>query len=69
MADALEWIVRKAGVNNILHYLDDFLVVGAPDSSQCREDLSTLLHWMERLGFPVAEEKTVGLQHVSHSLG
>lgn len=56
-------------MNNILHYLDDFLVVGAPDSSQCREDLSTLLHWMERLGFPVAEEKTVGLQHVSHSLG
>ena len=24
LADALEWVVRRAGVNTLLHYLDDF---------------------------------------------
>ena len=27
VADALHWIVRKKGVKNLLHYLDDFIFV------------------------------------------
>ena len=43
VADALEWVVRSSGVQEIFYYLDDFLVVGAPGSSQCADDLVTLL--------------------------
>ena len=42
VADALEWIVRQAGVETLLHYLDDFLVVARPVSSQCQDSLRVL---------------------------
>ena len=32
IANAVEWIVRQEGVKVAIHCLDDFLVVGAPDS-------------------------------------
>ena len=34
-ADALEWIIQASGVHHILHYLDDFLVLGPPRSGVC----------------------------------
>ena len=39
LAGALEWMVRQEGVQWVLHYLDDFLLVGAPGSGQCEGDL------------------------------
>ena len=38
-ADALEWILRHKGCNYILHYLDDFLIIGKPDSDACAKNL------------------------------
>ena len=32
IADATEWIVKQAGVRFIIHYLDDFLVIRAPET-------------------------------------
>ena len=49
LADALEWVVRQAGVEEVMHYLDDFLIVGAPDSDQCMVDLQRLLRVFDRL--------------------
>ena len=60
VADALEWIVRSNGVQEIFHYLDDLLVVGTPGSPQCANDLATLLRWTEELGLPIASEKVEG---------
>ena len=37
VADALLWILEKSDGVDSLHYLDDFLVFGAPDSQQCGE--------------------------------
>ena len=42
VADALEWHVRRLGVSLIYHYLDDFIVLGPPGSSQCQRDLELL---------------------------
>ena len=36
VADAVEWCVSREGVDYIFHYLDDFAVVGPPDSDTCR---------------------------------
>ena len=60
LAGALEWMVRQEGVQWILHYLDDFLLVGAPGSGQCEEDLRRLLSVFERLRVPIASEKLEG---------
>ena len=60
VADALEWIVRRAGLETLLHYLDDFLVVACPASSQCQDNLRVLLEIFSHLHVPVAEDKLEG---------
>ena len=60
LADALEWIVRQAGVEVVLHYLDDFLLVGRPALAECGTNLDTLLGVFERLRIPVAMDKLEG---------
>ena len=57
---AVEWIAKQTGVNFVIHYLDDFLVVGAPSSPECATALRTLLEIFGRLGLPVAMEKLEG---------
>ena len=69
VADALEWVVRARGVEEICHYLDDFLVAGAPGRSQCGESLARLLESLDWLGFPVASEKLEGPSTVITFLG
>ena len=34
-ADAMEWFARQQGFDPLLHYLDDFHTMGAPDSLHC----------------------------------
>ena len=60
VADALEWIVRKRGVRFVDHYLDDFIVFGAPSSAQCEAALNTVREVCEELGVPLAMEKLEG---------
>lgn len=43
-----------------MHYLDDFLIIGAPSSGQCEEYLRILLVGFEKLNIPVAMEKLEG---------
>ena len=52
--------MRRNGVDNVYHYLDDFLVLGAPGTNECAEALSILLGLTGWLGLPVAEEKVEG---------
>ena len=59
-ADGIEWILRKEGVSHVLHYLDDFLVMGHPDCGECQSALSTVMRVCEDLGVPLAEEKLEG---------
>ena len=35
VADALQWLLEVNGVRAVLHYLDDFLVLGSPSSQEC----------------------------------
>ncbi len=54
VADAVEWVARQEGVKNIIHYLDDFLIVAAPDTDEGSATLKTVLGIFDRLGLPVA---------------
>ena len=60
MADALEWCAREQKASQIYHYLDDFIIVGPPDSDQCQKDLSTLESICTTLGVPLAAHKREG---------
>ena len=69
VADAAEWIARQQGVTTILHYVDNFLVIGHPDSTECMANVTLLLSVFEQLGIPVAADKLVGPCQVIIFLG
>lgn len=60
IADIIAWVLGSIGIHQQLHYLDDFLFVGAPNSQQGQEYLTKALHTLEKLGIPVAAHKTYG---------
>ena len=68
VADSLQWIFQRQGVKGI-HYLDDFLLFGAPESHECRRALESVLETSARLGVPIAAHKTEGPASVITFLG
>ena len=60
VAEALEWILRRRGVCRVLHYLYDFLLMGAPGSRECSYALATTFSTCEELGVPLAMDKVEG---------
>ena len=60
VADTAQWVIQQEGFDFIIHYLDDFLVIGALESEECAVALATVLRVFERLGLPVAPNKLEG---------
>lgn len=60
VADALEWIVRRCGVSDVWHYLDDFFLCGPATSEVCGTNLQLLVEICNLLGIPLAMEKLEG---------
>ena len=69
VAEALAHMIRQKGVEELDHYLDDFSIVGSPNTQQCRRDLEISLATCEEAGCPVAGEKTEGPTTVMTLLG
>lgn len=69
IADCLEWILFQEGVSHCIHYLDDFLTLGPPNSDECQKNLGILCHVCDTLGFPLATEKVEGPNPVITFLG
>ena len=69
-ATFLEWeLKRRSNSENVVHYLDDFLVAGAAHSNDCAYLMSELKGMCEQFGVPMAEEKTIGPTSVLTFLG
>ena len=47
LADLVAWVLDQQGIRHQLHYLDDFLFLGAPDSLQGAESLAIALRVFE----------------------
>ena len=60
VAEALAYMIKQKGVKGLDHYLDDFSIVGDPQSSECGQYLKTALETCEETGFSVKEGKTEG---------
>ena len=43
LADLLVWILVVQGVSFVLHYLDDFITVGHPESLECKQNPQTII--------------------------
>ena len=60
VADALAWIFGQAANRRPIHYLDDFLFLGPPNSDECGAALRSALALCTELGVPISEEKLKG---------
>ena len=60
VASALEWILEQEGTSRSIHYIDDFLTFGAPESDECQRNISTMVKTCDRLGVPLAIQKLEG---------
>ena len=60
VADMIAWALHRAGIQCQLHYLDDFLFMGAPNTGEGAQALSVALRVFHHLGVPVAHHKTEG---------
>ena len=60
IADGIEWMIRQRGVHNIFHYVDDFIIVGKPNTQECASALATTLETFSALGVPAEPEKCEG---------
>ena len=60
VADAIAWILFDRGIRFLLHYVDDFLFIGSPRSSEVvlASRLATVV--FKELGAPIATHKTEG---------
>ena len=54
---ALHWYVQRISENdNILHYLDDFLIGGDAEFNSCEDTLHTFKQTCKSWGVPLAED-------------
>lgn len=61
VADLVEWILlNNYHSPDLLHYLDDFITAGPPNSPQCEQNLSTASSVCAALGLPLHPSKKIG---------
>lgn len=60
LADGLIWIRFNQGVQSAIHYLDDYFLLGSPDTSECANALQLTLSICSQLGVPVSTSKVEG---------
>lgn len=60
VADVITWVFHQLGIAHQLHYLDDFLFLGAPDTDEAAWALELAMRILRSLGIPVAIHKTDG---------
>ena len=60
VADFSSWVIHQQGVRHHLHYLDDFLLLGAPGSEQAQNAMDIVLRLFDTVGILIASHKTEG---------
>ena len=60
LANAATWGLRSLGIRYVDHYLDDWITIDSPGSSECEENCALMAATFDRLGCPLAQDKTEG---------
>ena len=69
LAEFMAWIMKQQGISPLLHYLDDFLILGPPTSNVCQQQLDAVKQVCDVPGVPLALEKVEGLTTCLSFLG
>ena len=69
LADRLLWIMTQHGIHAALHYLDDYIFMGNPETSECADALKLALQLCEQLRVPVSKSKVEGPATILTFLG
>ena len=70
VADLVEWILRhNYQITDLLHYLDDYITAGHPNSPQCEQNLAIASSVCMALGLPLHPAKKVGPTSCMVTLG
>ena len=69
LTDGFMWALHHNGIQQALHYLDDFLILGQANTRECQDWLSKALSLCDQVGLRVAPEKTEGPTTKLISLG
>ena len=68
--DVLQCLFEQQGIEaQVQHYLDDYFLVGRPNTTECGDSLKTCFEMCSLLGVPLAEDKTDGPSTVITFLG
>ena len=59
-ADVLSWVLHHCGVRYLIHYLDDFLIFGAPFMGEAHSALRIVMNVLADLRVPVSLPKLEG---------
>jgi len=64
LADAFEWLLKSNyRIQDLMHYLDDYFMVGPADSSVCAHNVKTILLVAFQVGIPLAPNKLENPPH------
>ena len=59
--DVLQPLFEQQGIKaQVQHYLDDYFLVGRPNTTECGDSLRTCFEMCSLLGVPLADDKTDG---------
>lgn len=69
-SSSLEYISNNLlKIRHMIHILDDFLILGPPNSPDCQNDLNKFLAFCSDIGVPIKEEKTENARTVITFMG
>ena len=57
VADTLQWMMENRGVSWVAHYINDFVTIASPATTECSDNARTMHEVCERVGFAVEPEK------------
>jgi len=60
VANALQWIMINQGVSWTIHYIDNFLTMGAPHLKECGSNMKIMEATCTLAGLPIEPAKSVG---------
>ena len=68
ITDAIQWILNQKGIRNIIHYLDDYIIV-AKEKDEADYQKSQLVASFSELGVPIEPSKLEGPSQCLSFLG
>ena len=68
-ANTLEFAMRANGMQDLLHYLDDYFTAGPADTSNCQHNIGKMVGVCRDLGFAVNPTKVTSPASVTNFLG